>query len=467
MRRAGTFLLLTVIVLLLLPLLSLGWTTLSRLRPPQPRLLVLDDGRRILAAELDRDLEDRREGTRRVLQADGSVGFLGSATVSAMTVPEAWFVRRDDGPPVMGRLDGLATGAGDTLRGEAAETALREMPERIREDKTRMAREVRSAAPGAAFGRAMRQWELLRVADDRALAFLEDLDGVRRPVRLSAIRESWKASSSALGPWLAAPIRAWTLFLEDPDPWSGGGLFPVVSATLATVFLSGLLGGIPAILAALRISERTSPGRGARWIRRGSAWFAAVPGVVWGTIGAGVLVGGAGDRLDRLFGDHAWRNGGVLWGAVTLGALSAPTTLSAALRAIDRTPRLAREIARSCGATRWQVLRLVVLPQASRGLAGAWVSGLARAAGETAPLLMVGAARSVGGMSTESVHWFPRLSGGFLHLGVLACDPPWPALEAELGHPLAFLSLSLLAALCVALELVATRLLRQGPRRSA
>jgi len=112
----------------------------------------------------------------------------------------------------------------------------------------------------------------------------------------------------------------------------------------------------------------------------------------------------------------------------------------------------------------WQVLRWIILPASARGLAGAWFSGLARAAGETAPLIMVGAARALGGDVLDPMLRWPSLSGGFLHLGVLACDPPWPPLEAELGHPLAFLSLSVLALLCLGLEFVSVRLLaRRDP----
>lgn len=462
MRRTWALLLAVLVGSLLLPAALLSAGTAWRLRPPEPRVMSLPGGERILAVALERDRIDLRRGTWRVLLPDGSVRTLESMPESVAVDRDAWFVRRDDGPAVVGRLSAVATGEGDTLRAEAAARALGTMPGRVRADLDRLAREVRSAPDARALAASMRRWDLARAADAREVAVFEDPTGVRRPVRLSSVREAVRATGSDLRSWMAVPRRAVSLLLEEPDAWTGGGLRSVVSATLFVVLLSGILGGVPALLAAVRISDRIRPGAGARWIRRISAWFSAVPGVVWGAVGAGLLAAGPVRGIDRWIGAGSWSAGGILWGALTLGALSAPTTLSFALRAIDRVPRSSREIARSCGATRWQVLRLVVLPEAGRGLAGAWFSGLARAAGETAPLLLVGAARSIGGSPWESGSGLPSLSGGFLHLGVLACDPPWPPLEAEMGHPLAFLSLSTLSLLCVALEFGAVRLSRPG-----
>jgi len=303
--------------------------------------------------------------------------------------------------------------------------------------------------------------DMFEANDRRVLALFSDLDGTVRTARLSSIREAERAPSGLLDGIRQTLPHLARLLLQAPDDWGGGGLEPVVAGTIVLVLLSGLVGGLPALLAALQLADRTDPGLRTRWVRSSSEWFAAVPGVVWGLVGAGVLVGGLGVHLDRVFASGVrWGTGGMLWGAITLGALSAPVTLARAMSAIDRVPRSWREIARSCGATRWQVLRQVILPASARGLVGAWFSGLARAAGETAPLFLVGAARTMGRSGVGPAPAL-SLSGGFLHLGVLACDPPWPALDGELGRPLAFLSLSLLALLCVGLEYAAVRLLHR------
>jgi ABC-type phosphate transport system permease subunit len=456
MKKAALALLVCV---LLLPLALLLSRTARTLWPSSPRTLGLADGSSIVAVPLPRDLLEKRDKSLRVLSFDGTVEKI-DRPVSEGPAPGAWVVRREDGPPLVGPLLGVVSDAGDTLRGKSAREALLEMPSRLRSDRDKIAREVRTASNRTEFSRAMERWRLFDASDRGVVAVFRGPGGAVAGARLSSIQEAtgtpdgWIDGIRLCGSRLAGLLR------QSPDSWGGGGLRPVLSGTLLLILLSGLFGGVPALVAAVRLADRSEPGRRALWVRRSSEWFSAVPGVVWGTIGAGVLVGALGVRLDRFFGDGVrWGSGGILWGAVTLGTLSAPTTLAKAMAAIDRVPRSWREIARSCGATRWQVLRLVVLPSCARGLAGAWFSGLARAAGETAPLLLVGAARALGGDALDATLRGPSLSGGFLHLGVLACDPPWPPLEAELGHPLAFLSLSVLACWCVGLEWLAVRFL--------
>jgi len=461
MRLSARSALVLLVTFLALPVLALLCNTARLLVPPSPRLVHLRDGSRILAVPLPPDPAQKASGRLPLLLGDGSVRVLDRMPVSMSVDTEAWLVRRDDGPLLMGRLTGVVTEDGDTLSGEPARRALEEMPTRLRSGRNGLARRLPTAPGTARSSEASKRMALFDANDRRVITLFSDPDGTVRAARLSSIREAERAPSGMFDGIRQFLPHLGRLLLLAPDAWDGGGLEPVIEATLALILLSGLVGGLPALLAAMQLADRTDPGLRTRWIRSSSEWFAAVPGVVWGVVGAGVLVGGLGVRLDRMFASGGrWGEGGMLWGAITLGALSAPVTLARAMSAIDRVPRSWREIARSCGATRWQVLRWVILPTSTRGLVGAWFSGLARAAGETAPLFLVGAARTIGPSGVGPAGDL-SLSGSFLHLGVLACDPPWPPLDGELGRPLAFLSLSLLALLCVGLEYVAVRLLQR------
>jgi len=141
-----------------------------------------------------------------------------------------------------------------------------------------------------------------------------------------------------------------------------------------------------------------------------------------------------------------------------LGALAAPIVMALALEELDRIPARWKDIAWSCGATRLQVVHRVILPSCWKGLVAAVLSGMARAAGETAPLLLTGAVHAFGGLSLGGEGFLAKLAGGFLHPGVLALDSPWLGSDLERGQPFVALMLLLLALLCIGLDLAASRL---------
>lgn len=440
--------------------------TVALARPVPPVVAILRDGRQILSIPLERDALERASGERRFLFADGSVGVLAATEIVGMReAPDAWIVRTEDAPPRMGWIRALVVGASDTLRGPGLEDRLEPLREGRRADRDRLVEAVRASDGGAGFALAMERWNLFRRHDDRVGVLLDDGQGGVSFVRLSSVREFSRPPRGAF-PYAAAWAGNLAQIVSDtPDAWGVGGLREVFVGTLVLIVLSGCIGGTLAILAALLLNERLRSGRWAMVVRRSSEWLAAVPGVVWGAVGFGFLVSVVGTEIDRLLGGGLrWATGGLLWASLTLGILAVPLSLKRALDSLDAVPRQWRLVARSCGATRWQVLRMVVLPAAWPSLLGAWFSAFARAAGETAPLMLVGAVHSVSGDVFGAGAGLPSLSGGFPHLGVLACDPPWPSIEAELGHPAAFLSLLSLSFLCVVFELAASLFLAKGRR---
>lgn len=452
--------------LVAIPAMLLLARTVALARPAVPVVSVLRDGRQILSIPLARDALERASGERRLLLADGSVRvFAATEIVGRHDAPKVWIVRTEDAPPRMGWIRALVAGASDTLRGADLEDRLDPLREGRRADRDRLVKSVRASKEGAGFALAMERWNLFRREDERVGVLLEDGEGGISFVRLSSVREFSRPPDGPIRYAFAWAENLAQIFSDTPDAWGIGGLREVFVGTVVLIFLSGCIGGTLAILAALLLSERLRSGRWAMVVRRSSEWLAAVPGVVWGAVGFGFLVSVVGTEIDHLFeGRLRWATGGLLWASLTLGILAVPLSLKRALDSLDAVPRQWRLVARSCGATRWQVLRMVVFPVAWPSLLGAWFSAFARAAGETAPLMLVGAVHSVSGDVFGSGPRFPSLSGGFPHLGVLACDPPWPPIEAELGHPSAFLSLLSLSLLCVAFELAASIFLAKGRR---
>jgi phosphate transport system permease protein len=135
--------------------------------------------------------------------------------------------------------------------------------------------------------------------------------------------------------------------------------------------------------AALYLEEFTAKGRLSRFVEANIANLAGVPSVVYGILGLGVFV--------RFFG----LGSSLLAGAMTLAVMSLPVIIVAAREAIRAVPDSIRLAAFGLGATKWQTVRHQVLPAAMPGTLTGAILALSRALGETAPLLVVGAAVSI------------------------------------------------------------------------
>ena len=167
------------------------------------------------------------------------------------------------------------------------------------------------------------------------------------------------------------------------EPRSGmteGGILPAIVGTfyvtLITIGFSVPLG----ISAAIYLNEYARQGLFTRIIRMSLRNLSGVPSIVFGLFGMAVFV--------KYFGFGP----SLIAAGLTLGLLTLPVTVTAAEEALSTVPRSYRENALALGATRWQAVRTVVLPRAIPGMMTGTILGLARAAGETAPILATGAA---------------------------------------------------------------------------
>jgi phosphate transport system permease protein len=140
--------------------------------------------------------------------------------------------------------------------------------------------------------------------------------------------------------------------------------------------------------AAVFLEEFAPPGRLRRVIQLNIANLAGVPSIVYGILGLAVFV--------RAFGVPRLAMGPTLWaGAFTLSLLILPVIVIATQEALRTVPGSLRQAAMALGGTKWQVVRDHVLPASIPGILTGTILALSRAIGETAPLLMVGAAGSI------------------------------------------------------------------------
>ena len=157
------------------------------------------------------------------------------------------------------------------------------------------------------------------------------------------------------------------------------GIKSALFGTLWLVSLTAFFAIPTGVLAAIYLEEYARPNRITRFININIANLAGVPSIVFGILGLAIFV--------RFFGLER----SVLAGALTMSLLILPVIVIAAKEAISAVPSSLRQAAFAVGATRWQVIRAHVLPQATSGILTGVILALSRALGETAPLIMIGA----------------------------------------------------------------------------
>lgn len=174
---------------------------------------------------------------------------------------------------------------------------------------------------------------------------------------------------------------------QSTDPTRAG----FRAGVAGSLWLLGLVAAfaIPVgIGAAVYLEEYAPPGRIRRLIQLNIANLAGVPSIVYGLLGLALFV--------RAFGAKGLALGPTLWaGSLTLALLVLPVIVIATQEALRTVPGSLRQAALALGASRWQVVRDHVLPSAVPGILTGVILSLSRAIGETAPLLMVGAAGAI------------------------------------------------------------------------
>lgn len=159
-----------------------------------------------------------------------------------------------------------------------------------------------------------------------------------------------------------------------------GGIFPAIFGTFLVTLITAILAVPLGMGAAIYLHEYARQTRVTRLIRLSIRNLSGVPSIVYGLFGVILFV-----NLLR-FGTS------ILSAGLTLGLMTLPWTITASEEALKTVPNSYREGALALGATKWQSIRTNVLPYAVPGMLTGTVLGLARAAGETAPIMFTGAA---------------------------------------------------------------------------
>lgn len=200
-------------------------------------------------------------------------------------------------------------------------------------------------------------------------------------------------------------------FLTQPPSQAGkaGGIFPAIVGTLY-LMLGTLLFSLPVgVLAGIYLTEYARDNWLTRLINMAILNLAGVPSIVYGLFGLGIFV------LALNFGMS------LLSASLTLACQALAITITTSREAILSVPREYREGSLAIGATKWQTIRHIVLPQALPGIITGAILAMSRAAGETAPILVVGAAFLLPGLPQSPFDQFMALP---YHLYTAAAHVP-------------------------------------------
>ncbi|MHB0912994.1 MAG: phosphate ABC transporter permease PstA [Armatimonadota bacterium] len=177
-----------------------------------------------------------------------------------------------------------------------------------------------------------------------------------------------------------APGLSWSFLTEMPrNGMTEGGIMPAIVGTLYLVAGTVVFAVPVGVFSAVYLAEYAQKNAFTRIVRLAIVNLAGVPSIVYGLFGYGlfVLFLGLGKSI--------------LAGAATLAVLVLPVVTTAAEEALSSVPASFREASYALGATKWQTVRRVILPNAAGGIITGVILGVGRAAGETAPIMFTAA----------------------------------------------------------------------------
>jgi phosphate transport system permease protein len=244
----------------------------------------------------------------------------------------------------------------------------------------------------------------------------------------------------------------WHFLVAAPESgMTEGGIFPAVFGTFFLVLLMTIAVIPMGVMTAIYLHEFAAKDSAVvSAVRLAIQNLAGVPAIVFGLFGLGFFIQFTGKGIDRMFFDGQLTFGqpAIIWAALTLALLTMPTVVVATEEALRSIPQAHREVAYALGATRLQMIRKVVLPQAVGGILTGGILAVSRGAGEVAPILFTGAAYFLPYLPKKLNDQFMELG---YHIYVLATQSP----DVEATKPILYATVFVLLTLTFALNFTA------------
>lgn len=310
------------------------------------------------------------------------------------------------------------------------------------------------------------------LAENKILALQEQLSSARVLVKdmkgeiislpLESILDVWYPNAMSWG----EKAHHWAkqvgkFLLDNPrESNSEGGVFPAIFGTVLLVIIMSVVVMPLGVIAAIYLHEYARNTMLTRLIRISVVNLAGVPSIVYGVFGLGFFVYTIGSSIDELFYSDTlptptFGTPGLLWSAMTLAILTLPVVIVATEEGLARVPNSVRHGSYALGATKFETLWRTVLPMVSPAIMTGLILAVARAAGEVAPLMLVGVVKLASNLPVDGNFPYLHLERKFMHLGFHVYDVGFQTPNIEAARPLVFATSFLLITVVVGLNITA------------
>jgi len=248
---------------------------------------------------------------------------------------------------------------------------------------------------------------------------------------------------------------------DDPrEANTEGGVFPAIFGTVFMVMLMAVIVTPFGVIAAIYLHEYAPKNTITKFIRIAVINLAGVPSIVYGVFGLGFFVYIVGGSIDQLLYPEAlpsptFGSPGVLWSALTLAILTLPVVIVSTEEGLSRIPSSLREGSLALGATKSETLWRIIVPMASPAIMTGLILAVARAAGEVAPLMLVGVVKMAPTLPMDGNFPYLHLDRKFMHLGFHIYDVGFQSPNVEAARPLVYATSFLLVTVIIGLNLAA------------
>lgn len=255
--------------------------------------------------------------------------------------------------------------------------------------------------------------------------------------------------------------RLWEFMTDEPrEANTEGGIFPAIFGTVTMVIVMSIMVTPFGILAAIYLREYARQGTMTRIIRISVYNLAGVPSIVYGVFGLGFFVYFLGGNIDQLFYESSlpaptFGTPGLFWASLTLALLTLPIVIVSTEEGLARIPSTIRQGSLALGATKSETLWKVIVPLATPAMMTGLILAIARAAGEVAPLMLVGVVKLAPTLPIDGTFPYIHLERKIMHLGFHIYDVGFQSPNVEAARPLVYATALVLVMLIVVLNLTA------------